>query len=105
MAVCLDYQTVYARRERRFVSVRAQLCAGILLLVALGVKVWVKIETVDLGYQLARERDVALEFDMERRELELQRSVLLRPDTLAKAANDKLGLRPMARHQVTRLQY
>jgi len=51
-----------------------------------------KLEATDYGYQIARERQRTVSLDMERRELELQVSVLLRPDSLAKAAHEKVGL-------------
>ena len=86
MAVCLQYQSVYVKREAAVVSIRAQVAAAVALLVVLGARVWVKLEATDAGYQLARERSKTVELDMERRELELQRSVLLRPDSLSSAA-------------------
>jgi len=82
MAVCLQYQSVYVKREAAVVSLRVQVAAAVALLVVLGARVWVKLEATDAGYQLARERAKTVELDMERRELELQRSVLLRPDSL-----------------------
>jgi hypothetical protein len=60
------------------------------LLIVLAARVWVKLEATDVGYQLARERNKTIELDMQRRELELQRSVLLRPDSL-KASAQKMG--------------
>ena len=86
MAVCLQYQSVYVKREAAVVSLRVQIATAIALLVVLGARVWVKREATDVGYQLARERTKTIELDMQRRELELQRSVLLRPDSLTAAA-------------------
>jgi hypothetical protein len=42
---------------------------------------------------------------MERRELELQRSVLLRPDSLSKSARDKLGLSEHSLEQTLKVVY
>ncbi len=95
MAVCLEYQSVYCRRDRIVISVRMQIAAAVLLLCALVGKVWIKIETTDLGYQLAKERELKVVLDMELREYELQRSVLLRTDNLTRVAHDKLGLMPL----------
>ena len=92
MAVCLDYQAVYVRRGSTAVTTRIHIAAAFLLLATLAVKVWIKLETTDLGYQLARERQVTVDLDMQRRELELQLSVLTRPDNLSRAAKNKLGL-------------
>jgi hypothetical protein len=92
MAVCLQYQSVYVKREAARVSGKVQLCGAVILLALLGAKVWAKLEATDLGYSLARERQKMVALDMERRELELQRSVLMRPDSLAKSAREKVGL-------------
>lgn len=86
MAVCLQYQSVYVKRESTVVSVRTQVFAAAVLLIVLAARVWTKLEATYLGYQFAQERSKTVELDMERRELELQRSVLLRPDSLTKSA-------------------
>lgn len=103
MAVCLNYQSVYCRRDRIVISVRMQIFAAVLLLLALVGKVWIKIETTDLGYQLARERELKISYDMERRELELQRSVLLRTDNLTRTASERLGLSALDPQQARRI--
>jgi hypothetical protein len=105
MAVCLQYQSVYVKREATRVSGKVQLLGAVVLLVLLGVKVWAKLEATDLGYSLARERQKTVALDMERRELELQRSVLLRPDNLSKAARDKVGLAEHSLQQTLRVTY
>ena len=103
MAVCLQYQSVYSRRDNIVISVRMQILAAMLLLAALVGKVWIKIETTDLGYQLARERDLRTTLEMERRELELQRSVVLRTDNLTRQAQQKLGLVALNPKQARRI--
>lgn len=105
MAVCLDYQSVYVRPADKVMSFRLQLAAGVLLLVALGLKVWVKIESVELGYKLASERQRLLALDMDRRELELERSVLLRPDALRQRAHEVLGLIDIRPDSVVSVRY
>jgi hypothetical protein len=90
MAVCLQYQSVYVKRESAVFSLRAQVVTALVLLVVLAARVWVKLDATDVGYQLARERTKTIELDMQRRELELQRSVLLRPDSL-KASARQMG--------------
>jgi hypothetical protein len=92
MAVCLQYQSVYVRREARTISAKAQVVAAVAILGVLGARVWAKLEATDLGYQLAQARQQTVELDMERRELELQRSVLMRPDSLAKSAREMVQL-------------
>jgi cell division protein FtsL len=103
MAVCLEYQSVYCRRDKIVISVRMQVIAGVLLLLALVGKVWIKIETTDLGYQLSREREVKNSLEMEKREYELQRSVLLRTDNLTRIAQRKLGLQQLDPTQARRM--
>ena len=88
MAVCLQYQSVYVRREAKAISTRTQVLVGMAILMVLGARVWARLEATDLGYQLAQARQQTVELDMERRELELQRSVLLRPDSLARSARE-----------------
>ncbi len=105
MAICLDYQSVYCRKEKVMISVRMQIIAAVLLLAALVARVWLKIESTDLGYQLARERQQTIAYDMERRELELQLSVLLRPDSLAKRAKKVLGLMPLDTNRTRKVMY
>jgi hypothetical protein len=105
MAVCLQYQSVYVKREAAAVSVRMQVIAAVALLLVLGARVWTKIQATDLGYQLARERSKTVELDMERRELELQRSVLLRPDSLSKSARQMGQLQEHSPQNTLRIAY
>ena len=109
MAVCLNYQSVAARpltgRRVVVISVRLQVAAAALLLVALGAKVWIKIACTDVGYQLARARQEAVELDMVKRELELDVALRLRPDLLAQQAAQSLGLRPLRSEQARRVVY
>ena len=104
MAVCLEYQAVYKSRKGVSASLTFQLCAALLLLGALSARITFKIQTTKVGYQIAKERSRTLELDMQRRELELARSVLLRPDTLGKEAK-RLGLRALDMGQMKRLTY
>ena len=103
MAVCLEYQMVYRRREVRSVPLRAQIVLASLLLFSLSFKVWLHIASTNLGYQLSQERTRAVEFDMQRRELELELSVLMRPDNLRHAAQERLGLVAMNPAQMRKI--
>ena len=106
MAIALDYQQVYSRRSRKvLVPVRYQVAAAVLLFVALLAKVWIKIECTEIGYQLAKARQETVLLDMERRELELHRSVLLKPDNLVMRGRKKLGLAVLNPNQAVRLFY
>ena len=73
------------------------------LLLALSFRIWVKVEKTDLGYELARERNSTIALDMERRELELQLSVVKRPDHLRREAK-RLNLQPLTPSQAVRLK-
>lgn len=96
MAVCLDYQVIAYRRNKDVgVSMQMQLIAAFVLLVALVAKVWVKVEITDLGYELAKQHNIAVELDMKKREAELKLSLLMRPDNLAAMAKKRLDLEPL----------
>ena len=105
MAVCLEYQSVYCSSRERASSLKGQIICATLLLLALLSKVWIKVESTDIGYQVARERQRTISLDMERRELELQLSVLLRADNLTTAAQKRLGLGTLNPRQARRIQY
>ena len=105
MSVCLDYQAVYQKRRTIVVSVRTQLIAAIFLLLALAFKVWLRVESTNLGYLIGKEKQITVELDMERRELELQLSVLKRGDNLSRQANIQLGLLPLNPRQARKIQF
>jgi cell division protein FtsL len=69
-------------------------------LLLLGFRIALRVEGYILGYRLADARQVTVELDMERRDLELQLSVLSRPDRLRRLAHDRLGLQDAQPHQV-----
>ena len=104
MAICLDYQAVYTDRRQFRVSLRIQVLAAVVLLLVLAAKVWVRVQITDMGYQLANVRERTVELDMERRELELQRSILLRPYALRAAASKRLGLKDFTSDPVIKIK-
>ena len=104
MAICLDYQAVYTDKRQTQGSLQLHLLAALVLVAALGWRVWLKIELTDVGYKLAKERQRSVELDMRRREVLLELSVLKRPDTLASRASGLLGLRPLQVTQARRVQ-
>lgn len=105
MAICLEYQAVYCERARVLNLWWFTLAASVFLLCALGLKIWIKIESTAVGYRLAKERETAQLLDMERRDLELQRSVLMRRDDLVKRAHASLGLHVLSPKQARRVVY
>jgi hypothetical protein len=104
MAIALDYQTIYSRRQPKRVSVAWHLWGGIILFIALVTKIWVTVECTEAGYKVAKLRQEAVMLDMERRELELHKSVLLKPDNLVMRAK-KFGLRELNPGQAKRIVY
>jgi len=80
-----------------------QASAGVLLLLALSFRVWINVQKTDLGYELAKERNVMIRLDMERRELEMKLSVAKRPDYLRSRAKS-LGLGEPTSGQVIRMR-
>jgi cell division protein FtsL len=84
-------------------KVQASLC--FLLFAAVVLKVWIESRATKVGYELASARKYAVELDMQRRELELHKSFLLRPDTLKRSAATRLGLQELNPKQATKIQY
>lgn len=106
MSVCLDYQAVkYKVKKPIVVSFRMQFFAALFLLAVLVLKVWIRIENTNLGYVLAKEKQNTVDFDMQRRELELQLSVLERTDNLTHRAKKQLGLAALNPAQAKKIFY
>ena len=103
MAVCLDYQNVYQQRSWFEVPSKIQVLLLLILMAVLVLKVTLRVQATDLGYRLAEERKRTIALDMERRDLELQLSLLLRPDALARAARERIGLVPLNPSQARRI--
>ena len=103
----LNYQLVFEKKEKKTAafSVHAQIACAIVLLVALSARVWMRVKATDLGYELAKERELTVSLDMERRELELQRSLLIRPDALKEQAEKRLALHPLVSHEAMVIRY
>lgn len=105
MAIALDYQTVYYKKKRRVVPLSVHIAAAVLLFFALAVKVWIKIECTEQGYRLSKARNETVAFDMERRELELHQSVLLKPSNLIMRSKRNLGLTTLDPNQARKISY
>ena len=105
MAIALDYQTVYFKKKQRAVPLSIHILTATLLFIALSVKVWIKIECTEQGYKLAKARKETVSLDMERRELELHRSVLLKPDNLVMRSKKFLGLTTLNSNQASKITY
>ncbi|MCB0330647.1 MAG: cell division protein FtsL [Bdellovibrionales bacterium] len=103
MSVCLEYQSVYLDRFASKSKTRTHLIAVLLLAVSLSYKVWLKLETVELGYRIAELREETQMLNYERQELELQLSVATRTDLLSKRAYEELNLRAPNPDQIVRV--
>ncbi len=78
----------------------------IICLVAVSIsKIWIQAQSTQVGYELASARKYAVDLDMQRRELELHRSFLLRPDNLRGAAAARLGLEDLNPKQAIKIKY
>ena len=103
MAICLEYQSVYCHKTSLVSTWTLTFFATLLLLFALSFKVWIKVESTSRGYELAKEQERAMQMDMQRRDLELQLSVLMRPDHLARRAHTVLGLNALNPRQAVKV--
>jgi hypothetical protein len=101
MALSLEYDTAMLPTQLSSfkISTRVQLGAGLLLIAALLVKVWLRIEITDYGYELARQRQQMIELDRAERSLHFDLSSLTKRDNLESLARP-LGLRPTEPSQV-----
>ncbi len=103
MSVCLSYQSVYCDRYSSASSVRCRVGALILLLAVFAFKVMIKVQETDLGYALSQERERATELTLDKRELQLQLSVVTRPDLIREEAREQLGLEDLRPEQARRV--
>lgn len=104
MSVCLSYQSVYCDRYSSATAVRYQVAALGVLLAVLAFKVMIKIEETDLGYELSQARRHHSQILLDKQELQLQLSVITRPDIIRKEASARLGLRELQPQQVKRVK-
>jgi cell division protein FtsL len=101
VAVAIGSRRMYARNLP--VRIHLELLAAIILFAVLVFRIWIKIETTDLGYALASHRKEAIELDMQRRELELALSILQKGETIQSRASKDLGMVPMESRQARRM--
>lgn len=91
-------------REQKKVSIPLLATAFLFLFLALGLRIWIHAQCMHYGYKMADSMQAEVEYDMSRRELELQKSVLLRPDYLEKKAN-ALGLERLNPSQARKINF
>ena len=100
MVSVLKMQSLTVSGRDWLLHMRLYVLAISVFLLLLGFRIALRVEGYILGYRLADARQTTVELDMERRDLELQLSVLSRPDRLRRLAQDRLGLQDAQPHQV-----
>jgi cell division protein FtsB len=104
MAVCLDYQTVYFRRQKELVvSWGRQIASVLVLLIVLAFKVSTRLSITSAGYDLQQARQTSEALNQKRRDLEYQLAVLSKHDYLDEKARSKLGLKSLRKGQIERI--
>ena len=97
-------QQVHQGVEKAGLRLRYQVLAAAILLAALSFKIFLKMETTTLGYQLAAQKRITQELDQKKRDLGLKLSLLLRRDHLQGAAEQELGMKKMDPRQAVILK-
>lgn len=100
MSSCLSYQEVYKDRRAVLWLLRLKIIALTILLVTLTARIYIKVSVTRLGYELSEARREAVSLDLERRELALQMSVLMRRDHLLEASEKRLQLGLMSPNKI-----
>ena len=79
---------------------RHALLLGAFLLVLCVARVWLRLETVNLGYELSSARQMQLRLEHERQELQVEIATLRDPARIAGIARRRLGMRDPEKGQV-----
>lgn len=78
---------------------RILVLGGVLVVLCL-VQVWLRLQVVDLGYQLSAARQMQLRLESERRELDVEFATLRDPARIGDVARRKLGMTEPQKGQV-----
>ena len=79
---------------------RHTLVLGVLLVVVCVVRVWLRLQTVNVGYELSSARQMQLRLEHERQELDVEIATLRDPARIADIARHRLGMTDPAKGQV-----
>jgi cell division protein FtsB len=96
--------------RRRFVQamrrwlVRRTIALGLVLLGLCIVQVWLRLQVVDVGYQLSAARQMQQRLEQQRRELEVELAMLRDRAHLGELATKRLGMRDPEKGQVVDLR-
>jgi cell division protein FtsL len=77
---------------------------GVILVLLCLVQVWLRLQVVDVGYELSAARKLLQRLDHEQRQLRAELATLQDAGALAEAARDKLGLVEPQKGQVIELR-
>jgi len=76
---------------------------GAVLVVLCVARVWLRLQTVKLGYELSSGRQMQLRLEHERQELDVEIATLRDPARIADIARHRLGMRDAEKGQVVTL--
>jgi cell division protein FtsB len=84
--------------------VRRTLALGLVLLTLCIARVWLRLQVVDIGYQLSAARQMEQRLEQQRRELEVELAMLRDRTHLTELATKRLGMCEPAKGQVVELR-
>jgi cell division protein FtsB len=84
--------------------VRRTIALGLVLVGLCLVQVWVRLQVVDVGYQLSAARQMQERLEQQRRELEVELAMLRDRAHLAELATKRLGMHEPEKGQVVELR-
>ena len=99
------FEGYYIEEDKIGIRWGLTLSSAVILFMVFLFRITVRLEVVNAGYELGKQRKRLLALDMKRRDLELQRSVLYRPEVLEKRAEEELGLTFQAFERVRKVAY
>ncbi|HMO02688.1 MAG TPA: hypothetical protein PKD37_07250 [Oligoflexia bacterium] len=102
MSISLSNQLIIARRLPKALPLSLQLALCLVFLISLALRVWIKVETTHLGYQIAESRQLAAELTAAIAEYQMQISVLKSRSRILGAVAD-LGLKSANSKQIRKV--
>ena len=84
--------------------VRRTIALGLVLVALCMVQVWLRLQVVDIGYQLSAARQMQDRLEQQRRELEVELAMLRDRTHLAALAQKRLGMHEPEKGQVVELR-
>lgn len=100
----LENQNVFIQEKARSSAISFPYITCVVLLSLLVARVWMKVETTRLGYRLGELREKHTALSLDRQELELQFSVVKKPNSLYTLAHERLGMVSPVKDQVLKIR-